>query len=946
MNFMHEVPVPPMGKTSVQFVVGDVSITLRRAPPNALPFLHVNTLNLFKCLSVGNVLTLFNALLQEQKTVLISSHLHLLLDVAETITSLLFPFQLQGVYMPLLPSKLLDFLHSPVPFLAGVDPSWIKGQHYDDVVFVYLDDDTILTTSQTQLEPLPKRPKAKLESRLDELLPWLNAKNNSPNKKKHSMVTEEKTDYDRITQHINHKLDLLPISHFLTSGSTISNDNSNKSKMNKQQSSNQIFREIQKAFLKFFTSILENYGKKYTESQKKNDPNIRNKDWVFFKWNKQAKIMEFERDRFLEEGIDKTFRPFMEKLTITQLFMAFCQEREELIESKSKDIPHEIRYFDEEIIAKKNRSTLRTKKKATQFLDDRSLDLKSVFVANPPNLNDLDENEFNYSSFPNQLKRSRFGVVRNVKAPWQTQNNYSRRPAMLKRAQSIRSSRHIAHQSTVSAYQQLMAMQHTAHINKAKSWDNFTEQTVIVQQYVRMVINRRKYVNQKQSILTLQTNIKLFNRTKAEFAHFNELSRSAVTLQSVFKTYLMVQKRKNIVYYQSTTTLQAVFRGYLYNKQFKRLHASSIALQAAIKTYLKQRKVKRTLSAISLCQSYINCANARTKHLNTMNAVSRCQAVLRGTLIRTQQTKVLNMQLSKIRRQILELWAKTFTAYMYRAKFWIVYERPTYLNLAIHNEELVRLNNLLHRLSTSNMALNEAKTRFNAEKVELRRLLKEELQPNIRDSLYTSWGINIKAKHKKDKLLDELFKTGNDANPKESATALLTICSSHSASILDVTFSVELRKADRIRDNLLLTVFSSLSSMQSLNRSLQKQQRLNKKQRQTIKTINDELVHKQSIIDSQRRISKRQLSLSPNTFKNAANHNLYSPIKHKGIIPSNINNLQLGAGNSQRRHSDIGLDVSPKIASITVRKFQSEDITDPTPLHKDDSYDNDVISPL
>merc|ERR1712228_1012092 len=131
--------------------------------------------------------------------------------------------------------------------------------------------------------------------------------------------------------------------------------------------------------------------------------------------------------------------------------------------------------------------------------------------------------------------------------------------------------------------------------------------------------------------------------------------------------------------------------------------------------------------------------------------------------------------------------------------------------------------------------------------------------------------------------MGELFKTNqNDkskTNPKQSATALLTICSSHSASILDVTSQVELRKADRIRDNLLLTVFSSLSSMQSLNRSLQKQQRMNKKQLQTIKTINDELVHKQSIIDSHRRLSKQRLSLSPNSFKMASNHNsLYSPL--------------------------------------------------------------------
>lgn len=198
------------------------------------------------------------------------------------------------------------------------------------------------------------------------------------------------------------------------------------------------------------------------------------------------------------------------------------------------------------------------------------------------------------------------------------------------------------------------------------------------------------------------------------------------------------------------------------------------------------------------------------------------------------------------------LWDKTHTAFMYRAKFWIVYERATYLNLAIHNEELDRLQGLLHRLTTSKQALSEATQRFNAEKSELRRLLKEELAQNIRESLYTSWGINIKSKHKKDSLLSALFQSGDAANPQQSATALLTICSSHSASILDVTSQVELRRADRIRDNLLLTVFSSLSSMQSLNRSLQKQQKHNRKQQLTIRSMTDELSHKQSVIIKQR----------------------------------------------------------------------------------------------
>jgi hypothetical protein len=40
--------------------------------------------------------------------------------VAETITALMFPFQWQHVYVPILPASLLHFLDAPVPYLMGL----------------------------------------------------------------------------------------------------------------------------------------------------------------------------------------------------------------------------------------------------------------------------------------------------------------------------------------------------------------------------------------------------------------------------------------------------------------------------------------------------------------------------------------------------------------------------------------------------------------------------------------------------------------------------------------------------------------------------------------------------------------------------------------------------------------------------------------------------------
>ena len=91
---------------------------------------------IFRCLSEVNILALFRSLLNERKIILVSKYPSLLVSTSETMLSLLFPFHFQGVYMPVLPQKLIDFLHSPVPYLAGIHPDWMKGVHLpDDVCF-------------------------------------------------------------------------------------------------------------------------------------------------------------------------------------------------------------------------------------------------------------------------------------------------------------------------------------------------------------------------------------------------------------------------------------------------------------------------------------------------------------------------------------------------------------------------------------------------------------------------------------------------------------------------------------------------------------------------------------------------------------------------------------------------------------------------------------------
>ncbi|KAK9410016.1 DENN domain-containing protein 5A [Crotalus adamanteus] len=76
--------------------------------------------HVFELLGVENMLQLFTCALLEFQILLYSQHYQRLMTVAETITALMFPFQWQHVYVPILPASLLHFLDAPVPYLMGL----------------------------------------------------------------------------------------------------------------------------------------------------------------------------------------------------------------------------------------------------------------------------------------------------------------------------------------------------------------------------------------------------------------------------------------------------------------------------------------------------------------------------------------------------------------------------------------------------------------------------------------------------------------------------------------------------------------------------------------------------------------------------------------------------------------------------------------------------------
>ncbi|KAF9275864.1 hypothetical protein BGZ68_010456 [Mortierella alpina] len=106
--------------------------------------------------------------------------------------------------------------------------------------------------------------------------------------------------------------------------------------------------------------------------------------------------VSFHRDLFMK-GVDKEARPFMSVFTESQAFSQFVQDRMD----RSPTDP-EIRFFDEVIKAKINRSRFRIGKEETKFLDDPSYGVQGTKKAVPPS-GDIQIHDSDSRRFPTSL---------------------------------------------------------------------------------------------------------------------------------------------------------------------------------------------------------------------------------------------------------------------------------------------------------------------------------------------------------------------------------------------------------------------------------------------------------------------------------------------------------------------------------------------------------------
>ena len=115
------------------------SFVMARAPCNdPLSISPLSTRTLFEVFTVGTILTIYRAILLEEKLLFISTQYSVLSLVTEIFVSLLFPFSWPHVYIPMLPEDFLAFLKAPTVFIIGTAKSLLLqiGDDLDDDILV------------------------------------------------------------------------------------------------------------------------------------------------------------------------------------------------------------------------------------------------------------------------------------------------------------------------------------------------------------------------------------------------------------------------------------------------------------------------------------------------------------------------------------------------------------------------------------------------------------------------------------------------------------------------------------------------------------------------------------------------------------------------------------------------------------------------------------------
>ena len=171
VNLCTEAFSPLSSMTQVELGVRELRLYARKEAVNELPGTrNIDIYALFRCLSLENIVSLFEHAMSEARIIFLSSHTGMLHLACHALASLLYPLKWASIFIPVLPARLLSALEAPCPYIVGIERRYERIElPEDDYVLVDLDKDSVEATSRTV--NLPRQIRRKLLSLLQVAAP-------------------------------------------------------------------------------------------------------------------------------------------------------------------------------------------------------------------------------------------------------------------------------------------------------------------------------------------------------------------------------------------------------------------------------------------------------------------------------------------------------------------------------------------------------------------------------------------------------------------------------------------------------------------------------------------------------------------------------------------------------------------------------------------------------
>ncbi|NXF71568.1 ASPM protein, partial [Sclerurus mexicanus] len=214
---------------------------------------------------------------------------------------------------------------------------------------------------------------------------------------------------------------------------------------------------------------------------------------------------------------------------------------------------------------------------------------------------------------------------------------------------------YLAHRQAIviiqSAFRGMKARKMTRQIRAAR----------MIQSFLRMAVQRRKYIQLRRAAVTLQAYY-LMRKAQAQYTNYK---KAAVVLQRCYRSHLTV-KHQRMTYLQTRRNiiiLQARVRGFIERKRFHKIKESTVKIQATYRGY-KARQWVNKMRAAQVIQAWFRGYKARKEYVDVVKATLVIQSHFRMKQLRTW---FLEMKFSAL--TIQRRWRATLTARKIRHHF-------------------------------------------------------------------------------------------------------------------------------------------------------------------------------------------------------------------------------------------------------------------------------------